>query len=212
VRIDPSRGLAHGPHECNERIGLLARPVVWWHPERVTDDPAADRVPYDGGPSRTGAKQDGPGGHVNRRVMLASALATELRDLPAPMWQRQARGATTSHVAFVGDEVELADVVAEAWDVARSQPSPGRVRAERGVSGMVVAAHGDTWSLVARSAGPVLILSDRIAGVLRVDRDPDCRVELSELVSELVNVAQGRPPFDESQIPPMPPLPWHAQR
>ncbi|MBT8226472.1 MAG: hypothetical protein HKP61_23810 [Dactylosporangium sp.] len=168
---------------------------------------------YDGsgaGPNVDMAPATGSG--TARRMTLATALATELCDLAPAVWKRRASGATCSHVAFVGDDPELADVVAEAWDAARLEPPEYQVLTRAGVAGMVVVVHGPTWSLVARSGGPVLVMSDRIAGVLRIDADPDCEVELTELVAELVNVGQGLPAFDESGLPPMPRLPWHDRR
>jgi hypothetical protein len=110
------------------------------------------------------------------------------------------------------DEPGLAEIVADLWDVARSGPFPPGVTVQGGVAGAVVLVHGPDFSVVARSGGPALVLSDRIRGVLRVDRDPSWQIELSALVSELIAVGQGSEPFDESSIPPPPPLPWHRDR
>jgi hypothetical protein len=115
----------------------------------------------------------------------------------------------SSYITYLEDEPELAEIVAELWEVARSGPSPQGVSAQPGVAGMVVVAHRATFSLVCRSGGPALVLSDRISGVLRVDRDPSWEVELSALVSELADVARGLAPFDESTVPPPPRMPWH---
>jgi hypothetical protein len=160
---------------------------------------------------RSPAGSDRTGG---RRRALAERFATELCDVPPAVWERQAFGSVSSHLAHVEDDPELAEVVADAWDVARSHPPHDQVQSRPGTAGRVVVAHGDTWTLVARSGGPVLVLSDRIKGVLRVDRDPHEWIvaELTELVTELINVSLGLPAYDESKIPPMPPLPWHRDR
>jgi len=148
---------------------------------------------------------------VGRRLALAGRLATELCDLTPAVWEQRAVGSVGSHLGYVSDDVELADVVAEAWGVtvAGAPVSPDAVQARGGAAGVVVVAHGRTWTMVARSGGPVLILSDRVAGVVRVDRDPECAAELSALVSGLSNVARGLPALDETVWSSMPPLPWH---
>lgn len=146
---------------------------------------------------------------VGRRETLAARFAAEMCDLPPAVWERRASGSVSSHVAYVEDDPELADVIAEAWDLARSDPSETQVRSRAAPAGRVVVAQGGSWTLVARSGGPVLVLSDRIKGTLRIDRDPHEWVvaELTELVAELVNVSLGLPPYDEARIPP-PPVPW----
>jgi hypothetical protein len=146
--------------------------------------------------------------HAPGRMELAAVLAAELRDQPVGVWQRRSRGAA-AYVTYLEDEPELVESVAELWEVARSGPSPQGVSAQPGVDGVVVVVHRPVFSFVARSGGPALVMSDRIRGVLRVDRDPSWQVELSALVSELAAVAQGLPPFDESTVPPPPPMPWH---
>ncbi|MDR6316052.1 hypothetical protein [Actinoplanes couchii] len=144
--------------------------------------------------------------------MLTSTLAAELRDMPASVWSQRSRGATGSYVMFIEDEVELADLVVVLWDIARSGPSPAGVSVQRGAAGTVLLVHGADFSLAARSGGPVLVVSDRIRGVLRLDRDPGCQAELSALVSELIAVGQGGQPFSGSTLPPVPPMPWHRDR
>ena len=146
------------------------------------------------------------------REALAGSLAGELRDLPASVWPVRSRGAASSYVAFMEDELELADIVVALWDVARSQPFPPGVSVQAGVAGTVVMVHGPDFSFVARSGGPALVVSDRIRGVLRVDRDPSWQAELSGLISELIAVGQGSAPFDESMLPPPPRMPWHRDR
>lgn len=146
---------------------------------------------------------------VRRRAASAAALAAELRDLSASAWQQRSQGANSAYVTYLEDEPELAEFVAELWEVARSGPMPRGVSTQPGVDGVVVVVHRPAFSLVARSGGPALVLSDRISGVLRVDRDPSWQVELWALVSELAAVARGLPPFDESTVPPPPRMPWH---
>lgn len=151
-----------------------------------------------------------PGGlpsAVHGRKASAEALAAELRDLPAASWSVRSRGAASSYVAFIEDEPELADIVAALWDIARSGSFPPEVSVQPGAAGTALLVHGPDFSVAARSGGPVLVASDRIRGVLRVDRDPSWATELAALISELVAVGQGAPPFDESTVPPPPPLP-----
>ena len=149
---------------------------------------------------------------ATRRRALAAALATELCDLTPEVWRRRATGATRSHLAYLDDDVELADLVADAWDLVRAAPPHDQVHCRSGVAGMVVVTDGSTWTLVARSGGPILIVSDRIRGILRIDGDPYTQDELTELIAELINVGQGLPAFDEPQLPPMPPLPRHDRQ
>ncbi|GAA4961595.1 hypothetical protein GCM10025331_61220 [Actinoplanes utahensis] len=143
---------------------------------------------------------------------LANALAAELRDMPSSVWPSRSHGATSSYIAFIEDEPVLADIVVALWDIARSRSSPPEVTVQAGVAGAVVLVQGLGFSVVARSGGPVLVLSDQIRGVLRVDRDPSWQAELSILVSELIAVGQGSEPFDESAVPPPPRMPWHRDR
>ncbi|MBI3686097.1 MAG: hypothetical protein HY241_01945 [Actinobacteria bacterium] len=170
--------------------------------EQGGDDPHGDPRRVAGDPP------DGPGVVMARRVGLAARLATELCDLSPGVWRRRAVGSVSSQVAYVNDDPELADVIAEAWGTVQTQPAGEWVRTRTGGFGAVVVTHGDWWSLIARTGGPVLVLSDRVRGVLRVDQDPSWREELTELVAELANVGRGLPPFDESRLPPVPMLPW----
>jgi len=155
-----------------------------------------------------GADGGTPSNAVGGREGAAASLAAELRDLPAAVWSSRSRGTNSSYVVFIDDEPELADVVVALWDIARSGPFPPEVTVQSGVAGVVVLVQGQDFSVVARSGGPVLVLSDRIRGVLRVDRDPSWQAELTVLVSELIAMGQGSEPFDESSVPP-PRLPWH---
>ena len=161
-----------------------------------------------------GASPDDSDTPTERRRALAETFATELCDLSPGVWQRRASGSVSSHVAYVEDDPELAEVIAEAWDLVRSGPPHDQVQSRPGTAGVVVAAHGESWSMVVRSGGPILVLSDRIKGTLRIDRDPHEWIvaELTELVAELINVSLGLPAYDESKIPPIPPLPWHRDR
>ncbi|BEL05579.1 hypothetical protein Q0Z83_037700 [Actinoplanes sichuanensis] len=58
----------------------------------------------------------------------------------------------------------------------------------------------------------MLVVSDRIRGVLRIDRDPSWQQVLSALIGELIAVGQDSEPFDESMVPPPPRMPWHRDR
>lgn len=146
-----------------------------------------------------------------QRRRLAARFAGELCDLPPGRWRQAASGAQRSRVSYISGDPALGDIVAEAWDLARAQPSQDQVWSRTGDAGLVVVAHGQAWSLVARSGGPVLVLSEAFEGVVRLEPDeywlPE--VELSVLVGELVSASRGELPFDESQVPPMPRLPWH---
>ncbi|TDO42317.1 hypothetical protein C8E87_6085 [Paractinoplanes brasiliensis] len=151
-------------------------------------------------------------GTANDREGTAAALAAELRDLPASVWPVRSRGAASSYVVFMEDEVALADLVVVLWDIARSGPFPPGVTVQSGVAGVVVLVNGPDFSVAGRSGGPVLVVSDRIRGVLRIDRDPSWHQELSTLIGELIAVGQGAEPFDESVVPPPPRMPWHRDR
>ena len=151
---------------------------------------------------------DDPGERAARRVSMAGLFATELCDLPVGVWRSRASGAARSVRSRVDDDPLLADVVAELWDVARSRPVSDRVWSGTGAGGAVVVVHGPTWSVVARSGGPMLVVCEGFA-VARIENDPDWAVELAVLTSELINAAAGLPPFDESSVQGWPRLPWH---
>ncbi|MBT8228604.1 MAG: hypothetical protein HKP61_17675 [Dactylosporangium sp.] len=141
------------------------------------------------------------------RRALAATLATELCDLPPAAWQRQA---TPWILTYIDDDPELAAAVADAWDLARSQPSHDQVQTRSGAAGTVVAAHGDTWSLVARANGPILLLTNHIQSVIRIDKDRSWQPDLTVLVSELIDVGRGLPPVNPNEhfLPSPPPQPW----
>ena len=157
---------------------------------------------------------DGPGEEQGglaerRRVRLAERLATELCDLAPEVWLQRAYGATASSRARIEDDPVLADVIAQAWDVARARPDPDLVWSRTGPGGVVVVAHGPGWSVVARAGGPMLLLAQGSQQLARVDGDPDWAGELAVLVEELLAASRGEPPFQESTLPPPPPMPWH---
>jgi hypothetical protein len=189
--------------------------VKFQPPQRGQISPAVDMLTY-GGPmgqsepdEQAGASRESPRARVVQRRKLAGAYAAEMCELPAGVWPRRALGSIVSQVMRVDDDPDLAEAIAQAWDLARGQPSPDEVVSRAGVDGRVVVAHGAVWSLVAQLGGPILLMSDEFGDVVRVDGDPDWAAELAELVVELVNVSQGLPAFDESRIPPAPRLPWH---
>jgi len=143
------------------------------------------------------------------RVRLATRLAAELCDLAPAAWRARSYGAAVAERARVGDDVVLADAVADAWDLARTRPvPPDAVVARRGPAGTVVVANGRDWSLIASAGGPVLVLSDHSEQVARIDGDPLTVDELGVLVGELTGAARGEPPFDVDTLPSPPPLPW----
>lgn len=133
-----------------------------------------------------------------RRVQQAATFALELAILPGRRWQSQATGARLAmHIGIDTEEV-ITDAVISAWELAREQPPPTRqqVYSTAGDAGRVVVGHGPSWSIVARSGGPFLVLSDAFEAVWRVDRDELWQAELGAIVSELIEVSQGRPAVD----------------
>ena len=147
-----------------------------------------------------------------RRRREAERLATELCDLPPGVWSARSVGSTRSLRSRIDDDEVLADVVAEVWDLARTRPlTAGQVTCRSGAGGSVVVAHGDSWSLVARSGGPVLVVSDALGHVVRLEDTPLWEGELAVVVGELFDAARGLPPFRRVQPPPVPP-PWRRDR
>ncbi|GIG08057.1 hypothetical protein Cco03nite_47570 [Catellatospora coxensis] len=148
-----------------------------------------------------------------RREVLGSALATEMTHLSAALWNQGARGRLESVAVDIDKQPGAADVIADAFDLAYSRPSAELVRVSNGAAGVVVLAHGPSWSVVARSGGPVLLLINGTAAVLRVDLDFSWQMELKALVSALVRAGRGLPPVDESLSPPPPSDgPWRSRR
>lgn len=161
---------------------------------------------------QSGSDADGTPTAALARRENAESLATELRDMTAAVWPARSRVAASSYVVFLEDEIVLVDLVVVLWDIARSGPFPPEVTVQSGVAGAVVLVHGPDFSVAGRSGGPVLVVSDRIRGVLRIDRDPSWQQELSALIGELIAVGHGAEPFDESVVPPPPRMPWHRDR
>ncbi|MFC7761737.1 hypothetical protein ACFQY4_29610 [Catellatospora bangladeshensis] len=148
-----------------------------------------------------------------RRQTLGSALATEMTHRSAGLWDQGARGRLESLAVDIDKRPGAADVIADAFDLAHSRPSAETVQVTDGAAGAVVLAHGASWSVVARSGGPVLLLIDGTAAVLRVDLDVSWQMELKALVTALVRAGRGLPPADESLSPPPPPDgPWRSRR
>lgn len=148
-----------------------------------------------------------------RREALGSALATEMTHRSAALWDQDARGRLESVAVDIDERPGAADVIADAFDLAHSRPTADVVQVSDGVAGAVVLAHGPSWSVVARSGGPVLLLIDGTAAVLRVDLDFSWQMELKALVTALVRAGRGSPPVDESLSPPPPPDgPWRSRR
>ena len=144
-------------------------------------------------------RHDGSGqdGYDPRRATVrrrrALRLATELCDLTPDRWQARSVGADTA-TACADDDPVLADVLTEARALARSRPVAALVRSQAGVGGLVVAAHGPTWSLVARSGGPVLVVTDDHPTGVRVDLvDAAHRVDLDATVAELIAASRTQP-------------------
>jgi hypothetical protein len=139
---------------------------------------------------------------------LAAVFAQELAAQPAYLWAGRSLGSIMSVTVYIDDDPEIADVVATAFEVARTAPSRDQVWSQRGEAGVVVVAHGPTWSVVARSGGPILLLAEQYTQVLRVDTDPGWQVELTAMVAELILAAEGRDPVAElPELPAPPPVP-----
>ena len=91
-----------------------------------------------------------------------------------------------------GDPV-LADVVAQARALAGSRPDDSLVRSQAGVGGYHQPAHGPTWSLVARSGGPVLVICEAYPDGVRIDADGDRQCDLAAMVAELITASRDQP-------------------
>ncbi|MEV6927395.1 hypothetical protein AB0M46_23220 [Dactylosporangium sp. NPDC051485] len=145
------------------------------------------------------------------RLEQTGLLAWELVVLQGRRWDRS-RGASMSLLARIGATLAFEEAVFAVWDLVREDPPPDRERVYRlrGDFGPVAIAHTDDATLIARAGGPFLLMSDRVGErVWRIDGDEVWDEDLAEILREMVEVAEGRPAVDESQIPPMPVLPWH---
>jgi hypothetical protein len=147
-----------------------------------------------------------------RRRRLTDQFATELCDLPPAVWAVRAVGATQSLRVSIDHEDALVDLMVQVWDLTRVRPlTPDLVVTRSGAGGSVLVTHGDTWSLVARSGGPVLVVSDRLSYVARVEESWWWEGELDAVVSALFDGVRGLPPITEDDLPPVPPQ-WHKER
>lgn len=147
-----------------------------------------------------------------RRRRRADRLATELCDLPPGVWAARSEGANQSLRVSIEHEEVLADLMVQVWDLTRVRPlTPELVVTRSGAGGSVLVTHGDTWSLVARSGGPALVVSDRLSYVVRVEASWWWEDELDVLVRALFDGVRGLPPITEDDLPPVPP-PWHRER
>ncbi|MEV0269591.1 hypothetical protein AB0H43_12480 [Hamadaea sp. NPDC050747] len=146
------------------------------------------------------------------RKKSIAKLAIDLATPPDSRWQRSR--APSPLLTPIGASLVLEAAVFAVWDLAREQPPPGRdlvyrLRAEHGA---VAVAHTQRASLAARRGGPYLLIADELGQIVWRLQDPIWDEDLVEIWRELVEVAEGRSAVDESQIPPMPPLPWHQKR
>jgi hypothetical protein len=158
------------------------------------------------------ADQPAPADPQARRLRLADRLATELCDLPPRVWAVRSQGANQSLRVSIEHEEVLADLMVEVWDLTRVRPlTPDLVVTRSGAGGSVLITHGDTWSLVARSGGPVLVVSDRLSYVVWVEPSWWWEEELDAVVGALFDGVRGLPPITENDLPPVPP-PWHRER
>lgn len=148
------------------------------------------------------------------RIARSAEFALELAMLPGRRWE-SSKGATLALMIGVSVVPPIEEAVLAVWDLAREDPPPGRDRvyAAFGDEAPVLVGHAESATVVARSGGPFLVMTDELGKtVWRVEADEVWAQDLAEIVRELFEVSQGRPAVDESQIPPMPRLPWHRDR
>jgi len=148
------------------------------------------------------------------RVARSAEFALELAILPGRRWE-SSKGATLALMTRISAVPAIEEAVFAVWDLAREDPLPGRDRvyAAQGDEAAIVVGHAESATMVARSGGPVLVMTDALGrSVWRVEADQVWAPDLAEIFRELWEVAHGRPAVDESQIPPMPRLPWHSDR
>jgi hypothetical protein len=127
------------------------------------------------------------------RRRAALRLATWLCDHPGA-----ARRATFATDPLGGDDPDpafpaLAAVLREARALARSAPGRDLVCSQAGPGGLVVVAHAPTWSLIARSGGPVLILARSGRQPRRVQAGPDGDGEVAAVIADLIAASRGHP-------------------
>ncbi|MEV6965707.1 hypothetical protein AB0M47_11365 [Hamadaea sp. NPDC051192] len=145
------------------------------------------------------------------RIARSAEFALELAILPGRRWE-SSKGATLALMTRVSAVPAIEEAVFAVWDLAREEPPPGRDRvyAAHGDEAPIVVGHAESATLVARSGGPVLVMTDALGKtVWRVEGDEVWVQDLAEIFRELWEVTHGRPAVDESQIPRMPRLPWH---
>lgn len=145
------------------------------------------------------------------RVARSAEFALELAILPGRRWE-SSKGAMLALMTRISAVPQIEEAVFAVWDLARENPPPGRDRiyAAHGDEAPIVVGHAESATMVARSGGPFLIMADALGKtVWRVEADQVWAQDLAEIFRELFEVAHGRPAVDESQVPPMPRLPWH---
>jgi hypothetical protein len=129
------------------------------------------------------------------RRRAALRLATWLCDHPAAA--RRAAFTTDPLTADEGDPdpavPALDAVLREARALARSAPGRDLVCSQAGPGGLVVLAHTPSWSLVARSGGPVLVLARTGRQPRRVQTGGDGDEEVAAVVADLITASRGRP-------------------
>jgi hypothetical protein len=185
-----------------------------WQAEGVTQSDASEVT---GGPVMSSEMEEAArarrlAGRRAWRWQTSAEIALELAILPGRRWEAS-RGAARSLMAFIDPTPAISEAVFAIWDLARDDPPPGRDRvySVSGDAGQIVVAHAEDASVVARSGGPFLVMTDALGKMAwRVEADEVWKNDLAEIFRELWEVAHGRPAVDESQIPPMPRLPWHA--
>jgi hypothetical protein len=192
---------------------VLAWPDGCWQAVRVADETSSTSGDGDGGPPVPEGGWSDPGldtakgAEVHRRK-LAIVFAQELAEHPGETWTRRALGSLMSVTAYVDDDADLAEMVAEGLELAREAPTREQVWSRSGPAGVVVVAHGPAWSLIARSGGPILLMAEKYTQVLRLDGDPGWQGELTAMVTGLIAASEGRDPTAGlAELPAPPPVP-----
>lgn len=125
---------------------------------------------------------------------LAAAAADELLHASAATIGRGVFGRYLAVATFVDDDPIIPQILDQARDLAADQHRPSwSLTTRQGADHVVVLAHGAAWSLVASTAGPVLVLPDWASHLLRIDQDPDWEPDLRRLVAALVTATADTP-------------------
>jgi hypothetical protein len=128
-------------------------------------------------------------------VRRALRLATELCDLDEQEWLLDSTGADLP-IVNLNHHPGLLDVLSQVRDLTNPTITPqaltgaaGQARSQVGRGGLVVAAHGPQWSVVARAGGPLLIVCPEHPDGARLD--PDETTKHGVLVTRLITLSRS---------------------